>query len=295
MEKVTEQIRALPRGEAEFGREIKLLQTVAGVMHETTAILARPETGPPAIGAETEVIELLLQSRRINPARRRRRRFHARGRRRRDHGRFRDRALGNRRQRKGGPRSWHRNSGGRRFGAVAPGGVPRRLGPRTPIGSNAGIRIKGCPRTAPDLLRSVSARFSDRLEDTGDHNMNMSRQWPRWIVLLCLGLMPAGRWDFLCRTTAPAGYQPCVPAYSQRPDPPHPQPAKGRRSSLIQALSNALGVSTSQTFATATLDVSTMRTFATWNRSSFPQFQQLLYVELALLRRVGHNGSETVC
>ncbi len=67
VEKVTEQIRALPKGEAEFGREIKLLETVAGVMNETTAILARPETGPPAIGAETEVIELLLQSRRINP------------------------------------------------------------------------------------------------------------------------------------------------------------------------------------------------------------------------------------
>lgn len=67
--KVTQRIRELPEGEAEFGLEIKLLKTVAGVMNEATEILARPETGSPAIGAETEAIELLLQSRRINPGR----------------------------------------------------------------------------------------------------------------------------------------------------------------------------------------------------------------------------------
>jgi hypothetical protein len=67
VEKVAGQIRALPDGEAQFGREIELLEAVAAVMSETTEILARPETGPPAIGAETEAIELLLQSRRINP------------------------------------------------------------------------------------------------------------------------------------------------------------------------------------------------------------------------------------
>ena len=65
--KVNGRIRELPDAEKEFGCEIGLLDTVAKVMHETTEILARPETGPPAIGAETEVIELLLQSRRINP------------------------------------------------------------------------------------------------------------------------------------------------------------------------------------------------------------------------------------
>ncbi len=67
--KVTQRIRELPQGDAEFAPEIKLLETVAVVMNEATQILARPETGPPAIGAETEVIELLLQSRRINPGR----------------------------------------------------------------------------------------------------------------------------------------------------------------------------------------------------------------------------------
>jgi hypothetical protein len=36
-------------------------------MGEAAEILARPETGSPAIGAETEAIELLLRSKRINP------------------------------------------------------------------------------------------------------------------------------------------------------------------------------------------------------------------------------------
>ena len=66
-DKVTQRIRELPDGELEFGQEIRLLETVAEVMVETTEILAQPETGPPAIAAETEIIELLLQSKRINP------------------------------------------------------------------------------------------------------------------------------------------------------------------------------------------------------------------------------------
>ncbi len=60
-------IRELPDGEAEFAYEIALLGKVEEVMDEATAILARPETGREAIGAETEAIELLLQSKRINP------------------------------------------------------------------------------------------------------------------------------------------------------------------------------------------------------------------------------------
>src|SRR5664280_1522993 len=65
--KLNERICELPDGEKEFACEIGLLGAVAKIMGETTEILARPETGPPAIGAETEIIELLLQSRRINP------------------------------------------------------------------------------------------------------------------------------------------------------------------------------------------------------------------------------------
>jgi hypothetical protein len=67
VEKVTQRIRQLPDGELEFAPEIKLLEAVSRVMAEAASILDRPETGSTAIAAETEVIELLLQSRRINP------------------------------------------------------------------------------------------------------------------------------------------------------------------------------------------------------------------------------------
>jgi hypothetical protein len=65
--KLAVRIRELPDGEVEFAFEIHLLARVEAVMDEATEILARPETGPAAIGEETEAIELLLQSKRINP------------------------------------------------------------------------------------------------------------------------------------------------------------------------------------------------------------------------------------
>jgi hypothetical protein len=65
--KVITRIRDLPDAQANFGKELRLLQTVALVMDETVGILASPNTGRAAIGAETEVIELLLQSKRFNP------------------------------------------------------------------------------------------------------------------------------------------------------------------------------------------------------------------------------------
>ncbi len=67
VDKVVERIRELPNAEQEFGKEIQLLGMVAQVMNEATEILARPDTGNPAIAAETEAIELLLQSKKINP------------------------------------------------------------------------------------------------------------------------------------------------------------------------------------------------------------------------------------
>jgi hypothetical protein len=67
VDKVNEQIRQLPDAESEFAYEMDLLGKVAGVMSEATGILARPDTGSEAIAAETEAIELLLRSRRINP------------------------------------------------------------------------------------------------------------------------------------------------------------------------------------------------------------------------------------
>ena len=65
--KLAQRIRELPDGEEEFAKEIDLLGQVAVVMDEATGILERPDTGSQAIGAETEAIELLLKSKKINP------------------------------------------------------------------------------------------------------------------------------------------------------------------------------------------------------------------------------------
>jgi hypothetical protein len=65
--KVVDRIRELPDGDADFAKEIALLRQVSSVMKDAAGILAGPETGPPAIAAETEAIELLLKSKRINP------------------------------------------------------------------------------------------------------------------------------------------------------------------------------------------------------------------------------------
>ena len=60
-------IGELPEAEGHFGYEMQLLNVVSGVMAEAAEILQRPDTGPPAIAAETEVIELLLKAKRCNP------------------------------------------------------------------------------------------------------------------------------------------------------------------------------------------------------------------------------------
>lgn len=57
----------LEEGEKNFQNELKLLNFVSDVMRQARGILARPETGPEAIAAETEAIELLLQAKRQNP------------------------------------------------------------------------------------------------------------------------------------------------------------------------------------------------------------------------------------
>lgn len=64
---VVDRIRALENGEEEFGKEIALLRQVASVMFDAKTILSKADTGKPAVAAETEAIELLLQSKRINP------------------------------------------------------------------------------------------------------------------------------------------------------------------------------------------------------------------------------------
>lgn len=67
VDKVIERIQELPDAAANFGKELRLLGAVSQVMTEATDILSQPDTGKPAIAAETEAIELLLQSKRINP------------------------------------------------------------------------------------------------------------------------------------------------------------------------------------------------------------------------------------
>jgi predicted transcriptional regulator len=67
IDKVVERIRELPEGDAKFAKEIGLLKAVSIVMNDATDILAKADTGSPAIAAETEAIELLLQSKRFNP------------------------------------------------------------------------------------------------------------------------------------------------------------------------------------------------------------------------------------
>jgi hypothetical protein len=65
--KVVDRIRELPDGDADFPKEIALLGQVSSVMKDAAGILGGPETGAPAVAAETEAIELLLKSKRINP------------------------------------------------------------------------------------------------------------------------------------------------------------------------------------------------------------------------------------
>lgn len=67
VEAVVKRLNELPNGAEEFAYEIGLLGDVARVMVETTGILAQPDTGPQAVAAETEIIELLLQAKRVNP------------------------------------------------------------------------------------------------------------------------------------------------------------------------------------------------------------------------------------
>jgi hypothetical protein len=57
-------IEALPDGESRFPKELRLLTAVIAVMDDAENILNTPDTGPKAIAAETEAIELLLQAKR---------------------------------------------------------------------------------------------------------------------------------------------------------------------------------------------------------------------------------------
>lgn len=64
---VLKDIRALPKGEQKFAKELQFISMAKDAMQDAADILDRPSTGPAAIAAETEAIELLLQSKRCNP------------------------------------------------------------------------------------------------------------------------------------------------------------------------------------------------------------------------------------
>lgn len=57
----------LPDAPQNFGNEMELLSEVSAAMHDAETLLAGRDTGADAVAAETEAIELLLQSNRINP------------------------------------------------------------------------------------------------------------------------------------------------------------------------------------------------------------------------------------
>jgi len=65
---VSQSIQSLPNGGKNFANEVKLLTQAAAVMEQARQLLAASETGSETIAAETEVVELLLQSKRFNPA-----------------------------------------------------------------------------------------------------------------------------------------------------------------------------------------------------------------------------------
>ena len=64
---VIERIGELQDAHKHFGKELSMLSQVDVVMTDASRILNQPETGDPAIAAETEAIELILRSKRINP------------------------------------------------------------------------------------------------------------------------------------------------------------------------------------------------------------------------------------
>lgn len=64
---LVDEIAALPEAELNFGQETLLFSTVSQVMEEARLLLSLGNTGSATVAAQTEVIELLLQSKRVNP------------------------------------------------------------------------------------------------------------------------------------------------------------------------------------------------------------------------------------
>jgi hypothetical protein len=65
--KLAQAIIDLPEGQARFGKELQILSGAGKAMGDAARILASHSTGTEAIAAETEAIEWLLRSKKINP------------------------------------------------------------------------------------------------------------------------------------------------------------------------------------------------------------------------------------
>ncbi|MGO9112892.1 MAG: hypothetical protein ACLP9L_26970 [Thermoguttaceae bacterium] len=111
--------------------------------------------------------------------------------------------------------------------------------------------------------------------------MTLWRQWPSWIVLLCLGLMPAADANCLAADAPPPTYR--AAAAPQKVEPARATPAT-KRGSLLETIVGALDDDRdgNKRRARAVQD----QNIRNWEAQFRPQFQQLLYVELAFLRRV---------
>ncbi len=64
---VNDKIRALPESEKRFSDEIQRLDRADDLMLESIGVFNTPESGKPSMAIQTEIIELLLESKRINP------------------------------------------------------------------------------------------------------------------------------------------------------------------------------------------------------------------------------------
>jgi hypothetical protein len=67
VEGVVARVKDLPNGAEKFSDEVQRLDRVDWLMEESIEILNRPETGKESLAVQTEIIELLLESKRINP------------------------------------------------------------------------------------------------------------------------------------------------------------------------------------------------------------------------------------
>jgi len=137
---------------------------------------------------------------------------------------------------------------------------------------------------------------------TAGPDMTLSRLWPAWIVLLCLHLTLADR--TACHAAEP--YQAATPAAvvpvavaptaaAPAADVPAKAEAKAaapaKKRGLMGTILKALGDDSEERAKRA--KAAEDQNIRTWEAEIRPQFQQLLYVELAFVRRVAKPDAKT--